>query len=129
MSALNLLWHCHRRCDNHERHAVMASANDETRTDGQVSLWPLCDRILNCPLNLRTKESAVSCVDAAIHETVAVGRRHHAMLRNSQQITLLNRNLRELPERFGPSIDQVPIVIDEVQTHDGVVRPRQYGWR
>jgi hypothetical protein len=36
------------------------------------------------------------------------------MLRDGQEVALLDSDLRELVERFGPCIDQVPIVIDQV---------------
>lgn len=72
--AFNLLRHRHRRRNDHIRHDLMPSADHQTRAYWQVTLWPPVDGILDCTLNLRTKESSVPGIDPSIHKAMTVGR-------------------------------------------------------
>jgi len=85
----------------------------------QLASTPLADGRSHpaLPVNLRTKKCPVLRVDAAIHNAVTVGGRYDAMLRDSQKVPLLDRNLWERPERFCPRIDQESVEVNEVQAH------------
>jgi hypothetical protein len=79
-----------------------------------VAFWPPCDSILHASFDLSTKKSQVSCVNAAIHKPIAVCGRHHAMLCDTQEIALLNRDFGKLLEGLGPRINQVSIAVNEM---------------
>jgi hypothetical protein len=83
--------------------------NNQTRADGQVPLWSSRYSLPHLVLDLRTKEGAVGRVNSTVHEAVAVRGRNNTVLCNSQQIALLNRNLRERRKRLGPGVDYIAI--------------------
>jgi hypothetical protein len=92
----------------------VARADNNARANGQTTFRSPGNRILYRPFNLMAEKTAVGRIDAAVHESIAVGRRHDAMLGHGQKVALLDRDLWERVEALGPRPDEAIVMIYKV---------------
>lgn len=113
MTTINRLWGSHRGRDNQVWNAGVASRNNQAGTNWQRSFRATCNRLRDRALQSRPKVVQIVLIDAPIHKTIAVSRRHERMLRHFQDITVQNSDFGEWLKCLSPAAYHIRHLIDE----------------
>jgi hypothetical protein len=95
----------------------VARRHDQAFADGQEMFRPSGDGLVDPDFQAFGEEPAVGQVDAAVHEAVAVGRRHDGVVSDWQDTALLDGHLRQIGEGRPPSGDERGVGVNKVQVH------------
>jgi len=87
MRCRNLLWHFHRRRNNHERDRSMTCGYSQSSSDWQHFFRSAMNSRLHSLLQPSTKKGEVFSINTSVHVAKAIGRRNDAMRGMIQNIT------------------------------------------